>query len=113
MVRLDLVGFGAARLATSGVPGGVMLDVRPVLLATLLALLAGTLAQPSVAGRWHGPDSHSSLPHRAPGLSSLVESAMSAEIVPAGGIGWRARVASWSGLRPDQAEAEPPEPPPR
>ena len=89
--------------------------VLALLLAGLLVLVYGAAAMPPPDAPWHGPDTHSSLPHRASGLSASFAVARAANeavavslTVEGGGL-----LAIAPSHRPGTLAPEPPEHPPQ
>lgn len=85
-----------------------------LLLVTLfatVALLPGQLSEGP--GAWHGPDAHSSLPHRAASPSQPVDRSTSAEPLSTlpGEVG--RTPAAEPGPLPGRLDVEPPQLPPR
>lgn len=84
------------------------------LIALLLALLVGAQAAAPLNTPWHGPDAHSSLPHRAPGPGVASDKAPAPDEAALPTSADKAAEFSPEAARvPRGVQAAPPKPPPR
>lgn len=89
--------------------------VLALFLVGVLALVYGLAAMPAPDAPWHGPDTHSSLPHRAPGFSgsSAVARAANEVVAVAFTVEGSGLLAIAPTRRPRTLAPEPPEHPPQ